>query len=56
MREKQREIENERLKQMVELLNVQTSLGSSRVHIVDSSPVITEVMFLTATFHALVVG
>lgn len=30
-------------KQMVELLNAQISLGSSRVHIVDSSLVITAV-------------
>lgn len=41
---------------MVELLNVQTSLGSSGVHIVDSMLVITAVTFLTATFHALVGG
>lgn len=37
---------------MVELLNVQTSLGSSVGHIVDSLLVITAVTFLTATFHA----
>lgn len=42
--------------QMAELLNVQTSLGSSGVHIVDSSLVITAVIFLTDTFHALVGG
>lgn len=51
MREREREKE-----QMVELLNVQTSLGSSGVHIVDSLLVITAVTFLTATFHALVGG
>lgn len=41
---------------MVLLLNVQTSLGSSGVHIVESQLVITAVTFLTATFHARVVG
>lgn len=42
--------------QMVELLNVQTSLGSGGGHTVDSLLVITAVTFLTATFHALVGG
>lgn len=37
-----------------ELVNVQTSLGSGGVHIVDSLLVITTVTFLAVAFHALV--